>query len=1132
MTNYYIEDSGYGQLLQQDNSTTLGACGANVTDYDKANPFCLRIQLLRSATGACNKDCDSTGLELHVDKDGGGYQILSSSELSGYACSGISDEGSQATDNCGTPDSGCASGFDGSGIQTTDGVTSHSITKEYYSIIVIGLDASGGTPGSTYSFQIWDSTNNRYLTSMQTLPTITLASEPATQLVHTDGGEDYCLTDDNDGDPIVVTETVIYTLVHTNAGEDYLLLDDNDGNALDLAQHFLTTAECYNLLDDNDGTAIDLGAITLVSTEECYSLLDDNDGNPITVEEAVGATQLVHTDGGEDYLLHYTDEPNVYSMDIAEAYHLVDDNDGSALDFGQHFLTTAEMYHLVDDNDGSAVTLGNITLETTEECYNLIDDNDSNPLDFGQHFLTTAECYHEHYVDPCQPKIQLPISTESYHLVDDNDGNPLDLAQHFLTTADCYHLHVIDPCNVYSIAIAECYHLLDDNDGNPLSLAGVANLANLDSYHLLDDNDGNALEFNQHFLTTAECYHLHDLDPCNLANITLVSTEECYHVHDAQNIDEDMWNQHFLITASLYHLLDDNDGNPIAIAQTGSLEISPCVHLHYADEPNVYSLVPDETYHLHDAENISLGGVANLIIVGDYCLHDVDGDLTLTGLHILDPEECYHLHDVDPSNVTTVISLTIAECYHLHDGELIDLTQTHTLAMDEDYLAIIDDGPFSFVENEVLVISAVNHSVDSGSVYFSFTAWGGTGSLYESKSKYGRNYRILLDAADIQYGESDGYLRVRLIGSPTAEVTIDGVSIGRKKASSDPYDYDTSSIPHVRLTFDGSNSVTLPIGTLVWSDWVVFPLDQTKDHLLHLYLNAGHKYPYRTTTLCYMSTDRNDQTMIADVSGYNTISEALFVTAVEVRPRTSLTIAEAYSNIVSDTFGVGSTMVIPNAYHDHEADSKIVLTQSNTLDVEESYHLNAVDSCDLIVPTDLVIAESYHDMAVDALTLTQEHTLSIDEADNLQFSDNLDLSGLQDLTVAEAYHDCVVDPVELTQSHTLVVAECYHSHTVERVAISSNDAVGPKSTYHNHVVDGIALVQDFYLTVNDSYHVIDSEMNEYTLIINDAYHIHRVDPITLTSATGLPVVTIDRKILSQTPSRTLISATPIRRFAA
>lgn len=347
----------------------------------------------------------------------------------------------------------------------------------------------------------------------------------------------------------------------------------------------------------------------LLDVNDAYHLLDDNDGNPTTITTEEIFT-LVHTDGGEDYLLH--DADYIYWPDlqiINDAYHLHDADPATFIVNIGH--TDAGEDYLLHDTD-------NVTLFSIHGAYHLLDDNDGNPItivpvgevtlvhtDAGEDYLL-HDAGHVYWPD-------LQVINDAYHL---HDAESIDFDQHFL-------------------AVAECYHLVDDNDGSAIDLGNIT------------------LE------TAAECYHLHDADNIIWPDLQVINST--YHLHYSDNVAwqdltiEESYHDHIADAANLIVTLDVNSAD----------------HLHDADNviwPDIQ--VIDSTYHPHDADGAPLTEHHILTVLECYHIH-APPNVDVEEVHFLANLDTFHLHEVDTISLTYV--LTISECYHLHDGENVVL---------------------------------------------------------------------------------------------------------------------------------------------------------------------------------------------------------------------------------------------------------------------------------------------------------------------------------------------------------------------------------------------------------------------------------------------------------------------------
>lgn len=159
-----------------------------------------------------------------------------------------------------------------------------------------------------------------------------------------------------------------------------------------------------------------------------------------------------------------------------------------------------------------------------------------------------------------------------------------------------------------------------------------------------------------------------------------------------------------------------------------------------------------------------------------------------------------------------------------------------------------------------------------------------------------RKYRIRYAAAGLVAAGT--FVRIRVVGAAAgASKAITNMFFGRAAASGDAWDLDTVSTTPVRVTFGGLSSFT-PTASGDWSDWVPFPLDNTKDHTIAMDLvaaTAGVRYlpSQAPNTSTYFKDGAVDEAGTPDVTGYTLTTGATpVVMAIEVKSS-----AGAYANM-------------------------------------------------------------------------------------------------------------------------------------------------------------------------------------------------------------------------------------------
>ena len=153
-----------------------------------------------------------------------------------------------------------------------------------------------------------------------------------------------------------------------------------------------------------------------------------------------------------------------------------------------------------------------------------------------------------------------------------------------------------------------------------------------------------------------------------------------------------------------------------------------------------------------------------------------------------------------------------------------------------------------------------------------------TGTQPGSNVLTDRNYRNWIQGQHVRYAV--GAVRLKLRG-PGSDTHVDAVSIGAKKSSGDSY--DTLSAP-VRVTFNGSPSVTVPADGVVTSDPIAFDLVPGTDYLVNLYLEGAEtvtQWSQSGATNSFTRTFAVDETGEANVSGYYELVSIYMLEAIE-----------------------------------------------------------------------------------------------------------------------------------------------------------------------------------------------------------------------------------------------------------
>ncbi|HEQ60222.1 MAG TPA: hypothetical protein ENN74_01280 [Firmicutes bacterium] len=157
------------------------------------------------------------------------------------------------------------------------------------------------------------------------------------------------------------------------------------------------------------------------------------------------------------------------------------------------------------------------------------------------------------------------------------------------------------------------------------------------------------------------------------------------------------------------------------------------------------------------------------------------------------------------------------------------------------------------------------------------STWGNLSQANE------RNYRVVLQGDTLTpFGTQ---VRLRFRGHSANPTTLEGASLGvRRVSGGDPFDFAAS--PR-RMTFEGgAGSVTLPAGSLTWSDWADYSFTAGVDYLVHLKVPANHYARFLSDpsdTHQYFKNSSENETMTPDVAGYTASGELYWLQEIEGR---------------------------------------------------------------------------------------------------------------------------------------------------------------------------------------------------------------------------------------------------------
>jgi hypothetical protein len=223
----------------------------------------------------------------------------------------------------------------------------------------------------------------------------------------------------------------------------------------------------------------------------------------------------------------------------------------------------------------------------------------------------------------------------------------------------------------------------------------------LDAHHV---HAADTINLAQHFLTIAECYHIHAVD-ATLA-IPLLAVNECGHEHAVDNVP------FVLATHDVAHVLTDDAPldldevytlNPheqismvitddeVVLTQEHELGVWGAINLHACDVITLsVTLAVNEAHHIHEPDIVSLA--LYLTVQDAFHVHFLMGS-----------EEGFDLLEWD--------NLTVSECNHATASDTPALTQEHTLADLESFHVVEDDLVRIYATVDLEVVQEAGHEL-------------------------------------------------------------------------------------------------------------------------------------------------------------------------------------------------------------------------------------------------------------------------------------------------------------------------------------------------------------------------------------------------------------------------------------
>jgi hypothetical protein len=830
----------------------------------------------------------------------------------------------------------------------------------------------------------------------------------------------------------------------------------NDGphvtfsDVIDLAQHFLATAECAHVLTDDAPLTVVTAFDLVIAPDPYHTFHPTSDeiaafGLTITTAE----TYHVLADDGPVWVI-------MNPIPVQECGHVLT-NDAITLELT---LAVGECAHTFHTND--VITAFGITLSTTAECAHTFHTNDVIAA-FGITLSTTEETYHVLTNDAINP---FSVRGASHALVDDG---PIWIWMQTLQMQGAYHVLTNDAIiwNQHFLVTADSAHVLTDDA--PLAI-GVT-LAVSECAHTFHTNDV-ITAWTLTLATTEECAHVLTNDAITAWDLTLSTTAECAHVLTNDAIT----GFDFLITTSeCAHVLTDDA--PLSLAEVFSLTVQEAAHVLTDDAPltlvHDHYLIVLECDHIHVGDNVSFG--VSLALQDCFHLHvlpppaEMGFDITLT-----QTQEAYH---VVYSPKVSIIPPTILQNLDCHHSVYSDQANLYTVWF-------LDYGKTSVIPD-----------------YESVAAFGVRAQCIEIPNLGGKVYVI---GAAIYCGDThSSQLRAGLYessdhdGPEGEDLVVDmGTTVGNAVNQYIELSCAQTLLTpgdHYWLAFKGDDE-----GDFKWAYDFYYEFDYQNICLDMFGSNYSGYWIGGDEGVDFQDPDESvayEDPWPADTDGFGLTTWVIgMYLRLKIEVNAYLTVKPAAHAIVSDNLTITYKEVLKNLPTYHVVASDTIDLAQHFLAVADCAHVHAADNVAFVIPLsvnecahvvfsdNLIIAlgvqETYHVLTDDSpLTLTEVWTLNPHEQISMVITDD----------------ECV-----LTQEHTLVVQEAAHTHASENVALSVHLTLA--ECFHDHVPDNVVIQEWELLTISDCAHVHAADLItlQLTVTVAEAAHVLYSDSIVLT----------------------------------
>jgi hypothetical protein len=178
---------------------------------------------------------------------------------------------------------------------------------------------------------------------------------------------------------------------------------------------------------------------------------------------------------------------------------------------------------------------------------------------------------------------------------------------------------------------------------------------------------------------------------------------------------------------------------------------------------------------------------------------------------------------------------------------------------------------------------------------------------FDGKGSY--NFRMPINAGT--FTVNGNQLRINLEASSTANLTIVGAYIGEKAASGDAYDIQTGTIKQITFNI-GAASATIPTGTTLYSDWIPFNYDKSKNYIISIGTTGGFRAWSQSGYGAYRKDNAQNNAGSENVKLYTTSPAVYALERLEIGTGTVITHTIAVSSGQNGSISPSGNITVPD----------------------------------------------------------------------------------------------------------------------------------------------------------------------------------------------------------------------------